>query len=285
MEGLPLVDNSHLSPGQLRFRMHAADMDGSDEVLPAYVFARKVLNLVSALYAADASMNGKRRHQIVIAKLQSSSPTAIFEERVIDWKTPRMDTQSAVLGLSRCASAIIEGKTDIVRRYGKCAEFIARLGSGAKKTFEYAELWVGDQQVYRVDGFLSERAISVLENKPEDLGREEANGFFNGVAFGSYDGIVQVADLRGSLPAIKLILRAGQTQIDCVCRATDVEKIRAALNRRVRIFGRAIYDGRTALPRRIEVSEIEPVAVDADFSRWKGSFDPFEIGDWEDDSA
>lgn len=285
MDGTYPVDNLHLAPGQVRFRMHAADADGREEGISAEVFARKVLNLIGALAAADASTNGRRRYEIVISKLQSSSPTAIFEERVIDWKTPKMDTQSAVLAFSRCVSAIIEGKTETVRQYGKCAAFIARLGAGAKKTFEYAELWVGDQQVYRVDGFLSERARAILENKPEEPGNEDADGLFSGVAFGSFDGVVQVADLRGGLPAIKLVLSAGQKQIDCVCRAGDVEKIRSALNRRVRIVGRAIYDGRSALPRRVEVSDIEPTAVDADFSKWRASFNPFDIADWVDNST
>lgn len=285
MDGLHPIENAPLSPGQVRFRIHAPDADRGDDAVSADVFARKVLTLFNALSAADGSINGKRRHDFVIAKLQSSSPTAIFEERTLDWKTPKFDTQSAVLAFSRCASAIIEGKSDIARRYGKCAEFIAKLGAGARKTFEYAELWVGEQQIYRIDSFLSERALAVLENKDDEPDQEDDDLLFNGVAYGSFDGMVQVADLRGSLPAIKLILSAGQKQIDCVCRATDIEKIRSALNRRVRIFGRAIYDGRSPLPRRIEVSDIEAVADDADFSKWKGSFRPFDIADWEDDAS
>jgi hypothetical protein len=286
MDGLHPIENTPLAPGQIRFRMHAPDIDQGDNALSAEVFARKVLNLVQALAAADGSVNnGKRRHDFVISKLQSSSPTATFEERTLDWKRPRMDTQSAVLAFSRCASAIVEGKAAIARKYGKCAEFIAQLGTGAKKKFEYAELWVGEQQVYRVDSFLHERAIAVLDTTANDEVHDEDDGLFSGVAFGSFDGTVQVADLRGSLPAIKLILSAGQKQIDCVCRAGDIEMIRDALNRRVRVFGRAIYDGRSPLPRRIEVADIEPVAVDADFSKWKSSFDPFEISDWQDDTA
>jgi hypothetical protein len=53
----------------------------------------------------------------------------------------------------------------------------------------------------------------------------------------------------------------------------------------VRVFGRAIYDGKSPLPRRIEVTDFQEVATDADFTKWRGSFNPFEIEDWEDDAA
>jgi hypothetical protein len=277
-------DMPQLTQGQIRFRMHAPDTDRGDDSVAAEVFAKKILNLIRALGAADDSVNGKRRHDFVISKLQSSSPTATFEERPLNWKKPRTDTQSAIVAFSNCATAIIEGKGDQARQYGRCADFISRLGVGAKKTFEYAELWVSDQRVYRVDSFLSERALAVL-NPEQEYPPSDEGSLFNGVAFGSFDGMVQVADLRGSLPAIKLILSAGHKQLDCVCRADDIEKIRAALNRRVRVFGRAIYDGKSALPRRIEVFDFQEVAIDADFTKWRGSFNPFEIQDWEDDAA
>jgi hypothetical protein len=281
MEG-KLADELPMGPGQIRFRIHGTDSDRGDDDLAADVFARKILDLVHALSAADAAVNGKKAYEYVIARLNSSSPTATCQERVVRWKTPRFDTHSAIGAFSLCATAIIEGRTEQARRFGKCAEYISKLGIGARKTFEYGELWVSEQQVFRVDSFLFERASAVVDPSKE-IHPEHEETLFNGVSFGSFDGTVQVADLRGSLPAIKLILSAGKKQIDCVCRSTDIEKIRAALNRRVRISGRAIYDGRSPLPRRLEVADIQPVPTDLDFSKWKGTFEPFEIPDWGSD--
>ena len=107
--------------------------------------------------------------------------------------------------------------------------------------------------------------------------------WFSGSAFGSFDGEVRAVDLRGSLPEIKLILSAGGKQIDCICRGIDIENIRSALNRRVRISGLAIYDGTSGLPRRLEAREVSLVAPGADFTRWKGAFEPFEALEWEPD--
>ena len=107
--------------------------------------------------------------------------------------------------------------------------------------------------------------------------------WFEGTACGSFDGEVRAVDLRGALPEIKLILSAGGKEIDCVCRNIDIETIRTALNRRVRISGLAIYDGKSGLPRRIEASELEIVQGAPDFARWKGAFEPFEIEPWEED--
>lgn len=274
-----------LAPGQLLFRMHAPDTDRGEDAVEGEVFAKKILDLIQALKAADGSINGKRRHNFFIAKLRSSSPTATFEERFRNWQSPRLDTHSAVAAFSACANAIIEGRADQARKYGRCVEFISKLGTGAKKSFEYAEIWVSADKAFRVDSFLSERALAVINPEMATAGEDAGDEcLFSGVSFGSFDGTVQVADLRGNLPAIKLILSAGHKQIDCICRADDIEKIRTSLNRRVRVFGRAIYDGRSQLPRRIEVADFQSIPTNADFTRWRGSFRPFEIDTWDGDA-
>jgi hypothetical protein len=115
---------------------------------------------------------------------------------------------------------------------------------------------------------------------PEEMPSEE---WYKGTAHGEFDGEVRAVDLRGALPELKLILTAGGKQIDCVCRAIDIETIRMALNRRVRMSGAAIYDGTSGLPRRLEVTSISCVPEAGDMSVWKGSFMPFEATDWDDE--
>lgn len=113
--------------------------------------------------------------------------------------------------------------------------------------------------------------------------QSEQQHWFSGAAIGTFDGFLHFVDLRGALPEIKLTLSAGGKQIDCVCRDDDVETIRGSLNKRVRITGRAIYDGRSGLPRRVEVISIAPVGEPADFTKWRGSFEPFTAPEWPGD--
>ena len=114
--------------------------------------------------------------------------------------------------------------------------------------------------------------IDALEAPELEHGRK----YFSGVAIGEFEGILDYVDLRGSLPAIKLANMIGGSQIDCVCRNVDVEKIRQALKKRAVVTGRAIYDGSGPLPRRVEVFDIKLRNPADDFSRWKGSITNFE---------
>jgi len=50
------------------------------------------------------------------------------------------------------------------------------------------------------------------------------------------------------------------------------------------VFGRAIYDGSTGLPRRVEVTKIEAIRQ-GDITRWKGSLNSFILEDWEGGNA
>lgn len=138
-------------------------------------------------------------------------------------------------------------------------------------------------RVLRVDQFLSERAkamarITEIDGVPE-------GGWYRGAVLGSFDGKLEFVDLRGALPQIKLTLSAGGKQIDCICRREDIDTDRPALDRRVRVFGKAIYDGSSGLPRRVEVTDIKVLPEPGDFTRWRGSFEPFTIPDWDGDNA
>jgi hypothetical protein len=79
-------------------------------------------------------------------------------------------------------------------------------------------------------------------------------------------------DLRGALPEVKLILIAGGKELDSVFRDIDIEHIRGALNRRVRVEGIAFYDGRAGLPSCIEGTSINLINEPGDFTRWRGAF-------------
>ena len=265
---------------QLQFVVHGTDT-ATDDMVSAAVFARKLGALVRALRAADKAVNrGVEWHDYKIARLHTSSPTAILQERTKP-KYGIIRGRSGIDALDRCAGAIAEGNVEQARSFGQCAMEISRLAKGSQREYGYAEIWTTSSKVWRVDPFLMERAVAVIQ--PESAMPEEDAAWYKGVAYGSFDGVVQVVDVRGALPQIKLVLSAGGKQIDCVCRSEDIESIRNALNRRVWVDGRAIYDGKSGLPRRIEVSAIRLVQERGDFTRWKGAFEAFEIPMWEGD--
>lgn len=271
-----------LGPGQVMFRIHGPASDG-DEPLKGLVFAAKLGALIRGLYEADRAINGVLWHDYSIAKLRSSSPTVILTEQPRPRFEGELQAPSAIDAYDDCAEAIAVGDHERALRYGKCAAYISSLARGANRKFGYAELWTGRERVIRIDPFLVERAKAIVS--PQAPIAQPDAPWFKGAAHGSFDGTVQVADLRGALPEIRLILSAGGKQIACVCHQDDIEKIRAALNRRVRITGRAIYDGKSGLPRRVEVSDIEILGGEVDFSRWRGAFEPFDLPEWEGDDT
>ena len=125
----------------------------------------------------------------------------------------------------------------------------------------------------------ADQILTVQTDQMAPLRRE----WFEGVAQGTFDGAIKAVDLRGALPEIKLILSAGEQQIDCFCRESDIPKIGSALNRRVRLSGGAIYDRSSPLPVRLEVSDFDILSDHGDFLKWSGSFQPFEIENWPED--
>ncbi len=268
-----------LRSGQLRLRVHGPDQN-SDEV-PAAAFAKQLATLVRALKAADKAVNGNRaRHEYKIAKLHSSTPTAVLVERPIDDISPPIfGDKSGIDAFAECVSAILVGETQRALQYGKCASNVAKFGKSG-----YSEIWTSDDAVFRVDPFLTERARAVVNPDMRVLAPPiVTDQWFKGAAHGSFDGVIKEVDLRGALPQIKLVLSAGSSQIDCVCRSGHIEDIRKNLDRRVRIYGRAIYDGRRGLPRRIEVDTVDAVDGSADLSKWTGAFQPFPPEAWEGD--
>lgn len=268
-----------IGDNELLFRMHARKDDY--DLVSASVFAAKLSNLIKALHAADRSVNnGQVVHDYKIAKLKSSSPTVLLCEARLPKFASRFDIAPAIPAMDACLSAVIEGQEDQARQFGNCAAVISRLATGADKRFGYAEVWTGARRVYRVDNFLHDQATAASTiRKAAEIANDQ---WFRGAVFGSFDGHVQFVDTRGELPEIKLTLSAGHQEIDCVCRADQIDQIGASINKRVRIYGRAIYDGSNGLPRRVEISNIEPVATDVDFTKWKGSFKPFSPSPWPD---
>src|ERR1700731_4021077 len=178
----------------------------------------------------------------LIAGLSTSAPTALLAERPLHRFARRLIADhSGIEAFEECISAITAGERDRALRYEGCAKQLAKFSSGG-----YSEVWTGDSTVFRVDQFLTERARSIVEPDTHAVHGvpklADEREWFKGIAAGSFDGEIKAADLRGALPQITIVLTAGGNEIDCICREEHIEAIRAALNRRARVYGQAIYD-------------------------------------------
>lgn len=267
-----------LAPGQVRFRIHGPDTHDDDEMVSASLFANKLASLVRALKAADAAVNGVKAHDYVIAKLSSSAPTVVLSEQITDAQSTGRPISSGVSGMEACAAAAIAGERDVALSYGKCLDYLQALSGGASKTYGYGEVWTANDNIIRIDPFLLERTKSIVAPvEPASAQRQ----WYKGVVHASFDGTVQATDWRGALPELKLTLTAGGKELDCVCREDHIELVRQSLQRRVRVYGRAIYDGKTGLPRRVEISDIQMIGEPTDFTVWRGAMPNAEIADWD----
>lgn len=276
-----------LSEGEISLKVHGQKRGTqSGETVLAAVFAQKLGALVRALKAADKIANGANNHDYTITGLKIGSAQCTLSEQSAPRFTPGMAGRSGVHLLGNCLSLVGEGNVEASRRYDACLRPLAALARGAGKVFSYAELQVENLPVIRIDNLLAEQ-VELIEAKALgiDVAVEgpEARSWFTGVALGSFDGTIKQVDLRGQLPQVKLVLTAGNKEIDCILRGQDVQRLRDTLDRRVRIEGRAFYDGKSGMPRRIEVTSITPVKRPGDISRWKGTFEPFQQELWEGD--
>jgi hypothetical protein len=261
-----------IGPRQIELKVHGLSKEDHGRV-SARVFANKLKQLVSALEAADAVANGGIVHSYVLASMHMSEPTAVLAEIPID--EDGGDFGSAI-PIFNDAIEGIKTHDSRIERLGSVVKKISLLTSGVESKFGFAELTTQHFNVVRIDDFLRRRAVQAK--------RDSGDKWFNGTAFGTFDGILKYVDLRGSLPQIKLTLTAGGKEIDCICRREDIETLGDTLSQRVRVYGRAIYTGTLPLPIRVEVTSVEPVKENADFSRWKGSFRPFAIESWDGDA-
>jgi hypothetical protein len=265
-----------LNAGQIELKIHGLKHVNNSEV-PASVFAAKLRALVSALESADQALNGKLLHVYTIGRLHTSEPTAILNER----PRPRLFVPASASAVPTFESGIdaIKSGGKSARKQPHFASAIVRMASGSDRKFGFAEVRTSRSNVIRIDEFLHERAKSVAEEIEGETIPEQ--GWYKGAVFATFDGKLQFVDTRGALPQIKLILSAGGKEIDCICRREDIDAVGTALDRRVRIAGRAIYDGKSGLPRRVEVTDIKVVPLPGDFSRWRGAFAPLTESGWE----
>ncbi|WP_374411039.1 hypothetical protein [Novosphingobium colocasiae] len=260
-----------IGPRQIELKLHGLTREDHGRV-PGRLFATKLTQLINALEAADEIANGDMIHDYVLANMHMSEPTAILTE------IPRAPDKPGTSAIPTFNDAVEGIKVHDAARIVRLSPVVKRIGTltaGAETRFGFAEIRTGNQ-VVRVDDFLRKRALAAK--------KDTKGPWYEGVAYGSFDGVLEYVDVRGAIPQVKLTLSAGGREIDCVCRREDIDALGASLSHRVRVHGKCIYVSASPLPMRVEVSSIEPVKPDGDLARWVGSFRPFTIDSWDGDA-
>ena len=256
--------------------IHGLDMDA--RVVRADVFIQKLRDLLGVLRAADKLANGGYAHDYMLPKLHDGSAVATVRERRRKLGVP----QSPIAYFERAAVAVYNGDRretssldpEIIRK-------IEKLSRGVSKKFSHAEITFADDNVIRIDDYLQYQAEDILRAPPGVYADEPKS--YRGITLGTHEGVLKEIDSRGTMLRGKLVLVPSDTDIDCVMNKDRVPEARESFDKRVVIRGAAHYDGRSALPARLDAHDIRIIEQAADLTRWRAAFEFQESDDIEDD--
>jgi hypothetical protein len=262
--------------GKLTLTIHGLEAFHGD--VDGEVFAEKFSAFIHGLAAADKAANGERRHKFVISDLVKNTATATVSER---------GYKSGVF--SRSGIAFYEAGLDEIRLDTPAARLlplelvqsVATLNRGVHKKFEFGEIKGEGANVIRIDSFLASQAERVLA----DIKRKDPVQLtFAGTAYGSFDGIMKAVDFQPAMKRGVLWLSAGGMPIQCNITNVALEDVRAAVESRCVVYGLAHYDGKSGLPKLLDIHKVEVIASAGSISQWRGAFefDDSDVESWGD---
>lgn len=263
-----------LKTGKAVITIHATREDGvPDQFVSAALFKLKLSAFLAALKEADVEMNAVQRRSFYVSRLTTGSAEIELRE-----STPDVNPQSSAFSaLSGCAQAINDGDIVRLKKRPRSVQRIGNLSSGAGKKFSHITFSLDEQPPIRIDCFFNRQAKRMRLEINDDA---VDTPFYRGVSEEVFDGVVKEIDLRGRAPLCKLILSGSGMEIDCTFYNFTTEGIREALDRRAWVSGKAIYDGLSGLPARLEITSLQPIGATGDPRRWLGSLKPYEEEDW-----
>ena len=245
--------------------IHGLDKDA--RVVRAPVFVQMLRDLIGALKLADKLANGRYSHDYLLPQLRDGSAVATVRERALRG----VPSQSPISYFGSVATAVYNGELrDLPALVSPIVKRIERLSKGANKRFAHAELNFAGITVIRIDDYLQRQVEDAIRTLTNPLIGEHQS--YKGIAFGTFDGVLKEIDSRGTMLRAKLVLAPSATEIDCVMNKDRVPAARESFDKRVVLKGAARYDGRGALPARVEVNEIRVIEQIGDLTRWKGAF-------------
>lgn len=250
---------------KITLKIHGLKVD--NDLVRADVFVEKLRALVDSLKRVDRlEHDNKKRHQYIIDDLKIGSAVATIREKETGRRRPGV---SSVGALSNIVSSVYDGDALSASQLPKrLIDNLQRLTSGSSKAFSHAELAFPRGRIIRIDEFLADRVreVSAIANDNAPAPPE----YFHGTAFGTFEGVLQELDARGTLLRGKLILTAG-VELDCVLNKDEIPTVREQFNQRVSVDATAHYDGHQQLPVRLEIRHINKLEDSADLTKWRGA--------------
>jgi hypothetical protein len=268
-------------PGGKDLTLKIFGLDAMAGEVFADVFAKKVTDIIRGLKKVDKLYNGGARHDYVVVGLKIGSAEIDFREKVISEKQIKKSpsTEFLAFGISASRSQSLVPSDDA---QSEMLTMLKTLCKNASNRFDYATLRNGEEDIIRVDKFL-ERQVDRIIRAELDTAASEPVKYFVGEATGTFDGVIEAIDLKGEAPDARLILSAGGKPIDCILMGLDLDEVRRALGSRIAATGRAIYEGKTGLPSRLEIRSIKQYGDrDDDILSLFGSFKPAPLTFWDD---
>lgn len=266
--------------GEATLVLHGLDSD--NRVVRGDIFARMLGALIAGLRAADKFSNGGISFDYMIDDLsRRSSALATLREK----RRTRKPALSSVAIYEEVTTAVYNGDVVTKRFPPTLVNHVGKLCIGARKRFSHAEVSFSNDNVIRIDEFLNSQAIMAGRQFFTDRnpGLEEPN--FSGVSYGSFDGIIEEIDARGTLFRGKLIPTGGAVEIDCIMNKDKIPEVAEKFHKRARVYGLVHYTQDSAIPARIDVSSIDllNLKADADLIKWRGAFSSALVPAGEDD--
>lgn len=254
---------------EIKLTVHGLDVDASR--VRADIFAEKLRQLVKALQQADSFQNRGRKYNVLIADLKVASASALLRES--QFKKARRVVRPGIL-VGHVADAIQSGNPNLSEFPKNIVASLRNVAKASGDQFAHAEATFYGHNVVRFDTFFEHRASRAIEmiEKPE----VENLRWFEGVVFSEFDGTIKQLDSRGNVFRGKVVLSINGAEIDCVFNRQDIEEISAAFEKRCVIRGRAIYEGDSPLPARIQVRSVRVLRSGADLAKWRGELIPPE---------
>ncbi len=260
----------------LTFKIFGLDNMGGE--VPVDVFAKKISEISRALKKVDKVKNGGKCFEYVVAGLEYGSAKIDFREKTMTDKTIRT---SPVQKFMSIGTAVASGR--LIKPEDQADEIIIdlydSLSKDASKGFSYGTLRGSQDELVRVDRYLNSQVARVLA-AAKQAAQDASPQFYVGGAIGSFTGVIQAVDLKGDAPEVRLVLSAGGKSVNCVLFGMDLDEVRAALGSKVSVTGRAIYEGRSGLPSRIEIRRIQRFSKNSILGL-SGSIKPFQVRDWD----
>ncbi|GFE97659.1 hypothetical protein [Gluconobacter sp. Gdi] len=262
---------------KITLKIHGLEVD--NDLVRADVFVMKLRAVVDSLKRIDRLNNKKKRHQYIITDLQIGSALATIREKIST--RSNKGSSSSIDSFSDIISSVYDG--DSVSELNLPKQIFAnlrRLTSGSSKAFSHAELTFPHGRIIRIDEFLADRVrdVSAIANDNIIVSPE----YFLGTAYGTFEGVLQELDARGTLLRGKLILNGG-VELDCVLNRDEIPTLREQFNQRVSVDAAAHYDGRHPLPVRLEIRRINRLEEMGDLTKWKGAFKPAPYDDMDEE--